>query len=69
MHTSLIDCLLEYDVSSPSHFLFNIETAFHAGHRVEEERLTITPSMKVHHFCDERSGNRSIAIANQNAGF
>jgi transglutaminase-like putative cysteine protease len=62
MHTSLIDCLLEYDVGSPSHFLFNIETAFHAGHRVEEERLTITPSMKVHNFCDERSGNRYIRL-------
>ncbi|MBT9477506.1 transglutaminase family protein [Polaromonas sp.] len=62
MHTSLVDCLLEYDVSSPAHFLFNIETAFHEGHRVLEERLTITPSMKVHNFCDERSGNRFIRL-------
>jgi len=62
MHTTLIDSLLEYEVSSPTHFLFNIEAAFHEGHQVVEERLTITPSMKVHNFCDERSGNRFIRL-------
>ena len=62
MHTSLLDCLLEYEVSGPAHFLINIEAAFHEGHEVVEERLTITPSMKVRHFCDERSGNRFIRL-------
>ena len=62
MHTSVLDCLLEYEVSSPAHFLFNIEAAFHEAHEVVEERLTITPSMKVRHFCDERSGNRFIRL-------
>lgn len=62
MHTSLLDCLLEYEVSGPSHFLFNIEAAFHEGHEVVEERLTITPSMKVRHFCNQRSGNRFIRL-------
>jgi transglutaminase-like putative cysteine protease len=62
MHTCVLDCLLEYEVSSPAHFLFNIEAAFHEGHEVIEERLTITPSMKVRHFCDERSGNRFIRL-------
>jgi len=62
MHTSVLDCLLEYEVGSPAHFLFNIEAAFHEGHEVVEERLTITPSMKVRHFCDERSGNRFIRL-------
>jgi transglutaminase-like putative cysteine protease len=62
MHTALIESLLEYEVSSPAHFLFNIETAFHEGHHVVEERLTITPSMKVRNFCDERSGNRFIRL-------
>ena len=62
MHTSLVDCLLEYEVSSPAHFLLNIGAAFHAGHEVVEERLTITPSMKVRHFSDERSGNRFIRL-------
>ena len=62
MLISLLDCLLEYEVKSPTHFLFNIEAAFHEGHDVLEERLTITPSMKVRNFCDERSGNRFIRL-------
>lgn len=62
MHTSLVDCLLDYEVSSPAHFLLNIGAAFHPGHEVVEERLTITPSMKVRHFSDERSGNRFIRL-------
>ncbi|MDB5868542.1 MAG: transglutaminase domain protein [Polaromonas sp.] len=62
MHTSLVDCLLEYELNSPAHFLFNIEAAFHEGHEVLEERLTITPSMKVRHFSDDRNGNRFIRL-------
>lgn len=62
MHTSLIDCLLEYEVTGPSHFLFNVEAAFHDGHQVVEERLTISPGMKVRQFSDERSGNRFIRL-------
>lgn len=62
MHISVVDSLLEYEVYSPTHFLFNIETAFHEGHHAVEERLTITPSMKVHNFCDERSGNRFVRL-------
>lgn len=61
MHTTL-DTLLEYQVNSPSHFLLHIEAAFHEGQEVEEERLTVTPSMKVRTFCDERSGNRFIRL-------
>ena len=62
MHTSQLDLQLDYEVSSTAHFLFNIEAAFHDGHQVLQERLTITPSMKVHHFCDERSGNRFFRL-------
>ena len=62
MLISLLDCLLEYEVKTPTHFLFNIEAAFHEGHDVMEERLTITPSMKVRNFCDEASGNRFIRL-------
>ena len=58
MHTTLIDLALDYDITSPAHFLFNIEAAFHEGQRVVEERLTITPSVKVRHFSDEGEGNR-----------
>lgn len=62
MHTATIDCLLDYDVAGPTHFCFNIETSFHDAHRVVEERLTVTPSVKVRHFCDARSGNRFFRL-------
>jgi transglutaminase-like putative cysteine protease len=62
MHTATIDCQLDYDVVSPTHFFFAIEAAFHDAHRVVEERLTVTPSVKVRHFCDERSGNRFFRL-------
>ncbi len=62
MHTTVIDLLLEYQVSAPAHFLFHIEAAFDDGHRVVQERLTITPSMKVRSFSDERNGNRFFRL-------
>jgi transglutaminase-like putative cysteine protease len=62
MHTATIDLLLDYEVSNPAHFLFHIEAAFHDAHRIVEERLTITPSMKVRTFCDERNGNRFVRL-------
>ena len=62
MHTATIDLLLEYEVAHPAHFLFHIESAFYESHNIIEERLSITPSMKVRHFCDERSGNRFVRL-------
>ena len=62
MHTAIIDSLLEYDVTHPAHFLFNIEAAFHDGHHILEERLSITPSVKVRTFRDERNGNRFVRL-------
>ena len=62
MHNATIDTLLEYEVYSPSHFWFNIEAAFCGGHTVLEERLTITPSVKVRTFRDERNGNRFVRL-------
>ncbi len=62
MHTATIDLQLDYEVTHPAHFLFNIEAAFHAGHRVVSERLSITPSVKVRTFSDERNGNRFVRL-------
>ena len=62
MHTATVDLLLDYEVAHPAHFLFHVETAFHESNRILEERLTITPSMKVRTFCDERSGNRFVRL-------
>ena len=58
MHTASIDLLLEYDVTHPAHFLFNIEAAFDRFQRVTSERLTIAPSVKVRSFTDEELGNQ-----------
>ena len=62
MHTAIIDLQLDYEVTYPAHFLFNIEAAFDEGHRVVSERLSITPSVKVRTFADERTGNRFIRL-------
>jgi len=62
MHTATIDLQLDYEVTHPAHFLFNIEAAFHDCHRVMAERLSITPSVKVRTFCDERNGNRFVRL-------
>ena len=62
MHTATIDLQLDYEVTHPAHFLFNIEAAFHDGHRVVSERLSITPSVKVRTFSDERTGNRFVRL-------
>ena len=62
MHTATIDLQLDYEVTHPAHFLFNIEAAFDEGHRVLSERLSITPSVKVRTFSDERTGNRFVRL-------
>ena len=62
MHTATIDLQLDYEVTHPAHFLFNIEAAFDKGHRVVSERLSITPSVKVRTFADERNGNRFVRL-------
>ena len=62
MHTATIDLQLDYDVTAPAHFLFNIEAAFADGHRVVSERLSVTPAVKVRTFFDERNGNRFVRL-------
>ena len=62
MHTATIDLLLDYEVTHPAHFLFHVETAFHDSNRILEERLSITPSMKLRAFCDGRNGNRFVRL-------
>ena len=62
MHTANIELMLDYEVTHPAHFLFHIESAFHEGHNIIEERLTITPSMKVRTYGDQRNGNRFIRL-------
>jgi len=53
-----IQCELEYDVTSPSHFLFHIEAARVADQLVTDESLTFTPLLDAQSFVDGDSGNR-----------
>ena len=62
MHTATIDLLLEYNVTYPAHFLFNVEAAFDPFQRIVSERLSISPSVKVRTFTDERCGNRFVRL-------
>ncbi|MDB5964585.1 MAG: transglutaminase family protein [Polaromonas sp.] len=62
MHTATVDLVLDYEVTQPAHFLFHIEAAFHDVNQIIEERLTITPSMKIRTFSDERNGNRFVRL-------
>ena len=62
MHIATVDLLLDYDVSHTSHFLFHVEAAFHTAHRIVEERLSITPAVKVRTFGDARNGNRFVRL-------
>jgi transglutaminase-like putative cysteine protease len=62
VHTASIDLLLEYEVAFGAHFWFNIEAATHPSHVVLQERLTITPSVKIRHFSDDRMGNRFVRL-------
>ena len=62
MHTATVDLLLEYEVTHPAHFLFHIEAAFHEANRIVEERLSITPSMKLRICGDQRNGNRFVRL-------
>ena len=62
MHTATVDLLLEYEVRHPAHFLFHIEGALHPVNNIIEERLTITPSMRVRTHLDEGIGNRFVRL-------
>ena len=62
MHTATVDLLLEYEVTHPAHFLFHIEAAFHEANHIVVEHLSITPSMKLRTFGDQRNGNRFVRL-------
>ena len=62
MHTATVDLLLEYEVTHAAHFLFHIEAALHEANRIVEERLRITPGMKLRTFGDQRNGNRFVRL-------
>ncbi len=60
MHLSNIETVLDYEVSAPSHLLFNIEAARCGAQALISEELVIEPTVEMQVFHDETSGNRFI---------
>jgi transglutaminase-like putative cysteine protease len=61
MRRFAIDCKLEYDVGSPTHFLFHIEASRIDGQHVLKESLYLQPQLTPVHF-EQPSGNRFFRL-------
>ena len=61
MRRFAIDCKLEYQVGSPTHFLFHIEASHAAEQRVMQESLQLQPELTPVHF-EDASGNRFFRL-------
>lgn len=60
MHFSHIETVLDYEVAAPSHLLLNVEAVRSGAQVVLRENLVVEPTVEMHAFCDEGSGNRFI---------
>ncbi|WPB55520.1 transglutaminase family protein [Xylophilus sp. GOD-11R] len=55
---TVIRCDLEYEVATPSHFIFNIQCAYSADQYVAFEALTVDPLITLQTSWDPVTGNR-----------
>jgi len=55
---TVLRCDLEYEVMSPSHFIFHIQCAYSPDQYVVRESLVLTPSLALQPSWDPVSGNR-----------
>jgi hypothetical protein len=53
MYTATVDLQLDSETTHPAHFLFNIEAAFHGGHKVLSDPLTTTFNVRRGTFVDD----------------
>src|SRR5690242_18698081 len=58
MHLSTVETVLEYEVKTPTHFCFNIQSAHWPTQKILKERLAVSSKVSHHSFTDMRSGNR-----------
>jgi transglutaminase-like putative cysteine protease len=58
MHLSTVETVLEYEITAPTHFCFNIEAAHWPTQNIVSERLAVSSGVSVHSFTDPGSGNR-----------
>ncbi|MEF7615914.1 transglutaminase family protein [Aquincola sp. MAHUQ-54] len=56
-----IDCELNYEVQSPSTFVFKIEAAFTAEQSIGDETLTTLPALPIGRYTDPL-GNRTLRV-------
>ena len=49
-----------YEVSSPAHFLLNLQVAPWEGQQLLSESLRVDPPVAMHSFCEPRNGNRFV---------
>lgn len=57
-----VGCVLDYRVTAPTSFVFNIEAAQSASQTVLTEQLTITPETPVERWQMPESGNRYLRL-------
>lgn len=62
MRTYDIDCRLDYDVKTPTHFLFQLHTAEVPGQVLASESLTLDPPLPMRTYGDGRDGNRYVRV-------
>ena len=58
--SSKINVELAYEVTSPAHFLLNLQVAQWEGQQVMSESLRVDPPVSMHGFYDPRTGNRFV---------
>ncbi|NPC55230.1 transglutaminase-like domain-containing protein [Caenimonas soli] len=58
MHLSTVETVLEYEVTGPTHFCFNIEAAHWPTQKIVSERLAVSSGVALHAYTDGVSGNR-----------
>lgn len=62
VHSFDIDCTLEYAVSGPTDFLFQVFAMHGMGQRVLSESLQITPPLPQHVYADPAVGHRFLRL-------
>ena len=58
MQPTVLRCELEYEVYSPSHFIFHIQSAYSEDQQILSESLTTTSGIQVAQWVDQTNGNR-----------
>jgi transglutaminase-like putative cysteine protease len=61
-HTFDVDCVLSYEVSGPTDFLFQVHAQDGMEQQVVSESLVVTPNLPVHVYTDPGVGHRFLRL-------